>query len=93
MTLPNLKCATAVRDGGIDAMAALDTALREAISDISLEDATELKRKFGQAMGEIVEQVINPALKSFPELTPDESTWREVAKARASARANGTCHR
>ena len=87
MILPNLICATAVRDEGIDAMAALDSVLREALSDASLEEATRLKLIFGQIMGEIAEQIINPALRSFPELVPDESTWAEIARARATARA------
>lgn len=88
MTLPTIDCARLVRDGGIDAMAALNEALREAVVGLSQQDQQNLKRAFGQVMGEIIEKIVNPAVRAFPELVPDESTWATVAKARAALRSN-----
>ena len=90
MKLPTLASARHVRDGGIDAMAALDEALREALVDLDPQEQHELKRAFGDVMGELVETLINPAIRAFPELDASEDTWRAVARARAAARANET---
>jgi hypothetical protein len=84
MTLPTIGCARSVRDGGIDAMAALNEALREAIVGLSPQDQQALQLTFGQVMGEIIEKTA----QAFPELEPSQDTWATVAKARAAARAN-----
>ena len=88
MTPPTIACAVALRDGGIDAMAALDDALREAIAGVSAEHADELKLAFGRVMAEVSDTLINPAVRAYPQLNPDEPTWIAVAKARAGARFN-----
>jgi len=88
MTLPDLTCARHVRDGGIDAMAALNEALREALVGLAPEHHHDLKQAFGRVMAEVVETLINPAVRAFPELEPSEDLWRTVAIARASARAS-----
>jgi hypothetical protein len=67
-------------------MAALDSALPAALLGLSDEQARELKRMFGNVMGEIVEQIINPAVKAFPELETDAITWCQIAKERATLR-------
>jgi hypothetical protein len=87
MKPPHINCARIVRDGGIDAMAALNEALREALHGLSPQDQESLKLSFGRAMGEVVDALINPAVQAFPELEPDEATWTSVAKARARLRA------
>lgn len=79
--------ARAARDGGIDAVAALDAALPAALAGLPVEQATHLKRLFGNLMGEIIDQVVQPAVRSFPELALDESTWQAVAGDRASIRS------
>jgi len=84
----NIDSARHLRDGGIDAMAALDHALREAMGGVSLEEQQALKQAFGKVMGEITVELINPAVHAFPELAPDESTWAQVARSRAAARAD-----
>jgi len=53
MTPPTIGSARHVRDGGIDAMAALNDALRQAIAGLTPPQQLELKRAFGQVMGEI----------------------------------------
>jgi hypothetical protein len=89
MTLPNIDCARIVRDGGIDAMAALNAALINAIVGLPALDQERLKLNFARAMAEITIEVINPAAAAFPELEPDEDTWKSVARVRATARADG----
>jgi hypothetical protein len=92
MKPPTLNCARALRDGGIDAVAALNDALRDALVDLSPEHGSELKRAFGEAMAAILEVTLHPAVHAFPELDPDEATWIAIAKARASARAAMSDH-
>jgi hypothetical protein len=82
----NIESARAMRDGGIDAMAALDSALRTALDGISQEHSAELKDTFGKVMGEVVLEIINPAIKAFPGLAVDDAAWRQIAIARAAAR-------
>jgi hypothetical protein len=86
MTTTSLSSARYVRDGGIDAMAALDDALGHAIVGLPARERHELKVAFGQIMGEITVRLINPTLSAFPELKLDEASWAEVARARAAAR-------
>lgn len=76
-----------MRDGGIDAVAALDDALREALVDLPAEKAEAIKHAFGRAMSAVLDETVNPAVRAFPELEPDDDTWRQVVKARAAARA------
>jgi hypothetical protein len=90
MTLSKIECALEVRDGGIDAMAALNLALIRAINGLDPQEQEKLKRTFGQVMGQIAEEIINPVIAAYPELDPDEATWAAVAKTRAAERASGT---
>lgn len=81
MNPPTLQFARAARDGGIHALAALDYALAEAINGLPLdhglsdEQIRALKQAFGKAMGEIVDKIINPAVRAFPELEPSQAVW------------------
>ena len=88
MTSLTFDSARHIRDGGIDAMAALDHALGRAIVGLPPQQQQELKRAFGQIMGEITVTLINPAVTAFPELKPDDRMWASIAKARAVARSN-----
>ncbi len=85
-----IESARAARDGGIDAVAALDAALPAAVAGLPVERATALKHLFGNLMGEVIDHVIQPAVRSFPELALDESTWRAVAGERARIRSSRT---
>lgn len=87
MNPSTLTCARAVRDGGIDAMAALDSALPAALVGLSADQARELKRTFDVVMAEIVDRLINPAVRAFPERAPDRPTWAAIARERAKLRA------
>ena len=88
MTPSTIDSARHIRDGGIDAMAALDHALSQAMVGVSSQEQQVLKRAFGKVMGEITVELINPAVSAFPELKPDESTWVTVARSRAAARSD-----
>lgn len=83
-----LNAARALRDGGIDATAALDEMVRETLSHLPEEQHADVKRAAGNAMGVVADEIINRAIKAFPELNPDEKTWIEVAKSTASKRAS-----
>ena len=39
-------------------------------------------------MGELIQEIVNPAVRALPELEPDESTEVAITKARAMERAN-----
>jgi hypothetical protein len=62
---------------------ALDNAMREALVGLSEPDQRKIKLAIGHVMGEIVEKLINPTVRAFPELQPDQITCSAVAKARA----------
>ncbi len=85
-----IESARAARDGGIDAVAALDAALPAALAGLQAEQATALKHLFGNLMGEVIDHVIQPAVRSFPELALDESKWQAVAGERARIRSTRT---
>lgn len=84
--MPTRACAVALRDGGIDAVAALDTALALALHDVPEVHKAEIKRVIGKAMSDILDATLHPAIRAFPDLEPDESTWKAVVHARAASR-------
>lgn len=81
MNPPTLEFARAIRDGGIHAMAALDFSLHQAMNSLGTEhgltdDALkELKLAVGHAMSEMIDRMINPAIRAFPELDPSDASW------------------
>lgn len=86
MKLATRESALALRDGGIDAMAALDHALA-CVLDLAPEEAhTGLKRTFGQAMSAIMDATLLPAVRAYPELQPGEDTWRAAVRERLTER-------
>jgi hypothetical protein len=86
MNLSTRDCALALRDGGIDAVAALDTALALALRDVPESERRDMKRAIGRAMGQVLDVTVFAAMRAFPELEPDEVTWKAVVQARATAR-------
>jgi len=81
---PTLQFARAARDGGIRAVAALDFSLAQAMTapgadhGLSDEQLEGLKRLFALAMGEVIDRLINPAVRAFPELEPSQEIWAAV---------------
>ena len=51
MTFATVDSARLIRDGGIDAKAALDAVIFEAIAGLSPQEQQFIKRAFGEAMG------------------------------------------
>ncbi|WP_028102115.1 hypothetical protein [Pseudoduganella violaceinigra] len=88
MKTQTIETARIMRDGAIDAMAALNAAVELALVDLPQERAAELKHATGDAMGEICEKIIFPAIRAFPELELDQAGWSEVARTRARARSS-----
>ena len=85
-----LEAARLLRDGCIDAAAALDTALRDALKRLPKEDRSTWTQAIGRAMAEVFDQVMNPALVAFPELEVDEAAWVKIAREQAAKRASAS---
>jgi hypothetical protein len=88
MNFTNIDSARAARDGGIDAIAALDAAVLPALAGMSDDEATQLKRTVGHLMGEVIDRLLRPAMRAFPELAVNvEAEWSGIARERARARS------
>jgi len=88
MNFTRIDSARAARDGGIDAIAALDAAILPALAGMSEDEAMQLKRTVGHLMGEVIDRLVNPAIRAFPELAVNEQTeWSGIARGRARARS------
>lgn len=83
-----LEAARLLRDGCIDAAAALDTALSDALKELPTDDRSTWARATGRAMAEVFDQVMNPALAAYPELEVDEAAWIKIAREQAAKRAS-----
>lgn len=86
MTPPSIECARGMRDAGIDAMAALTSVFPDLLHGLSEQDAREVKTAFGNVMGEVVDRLINPAVRAYPELKTDDAAWAAIVKERAIER-------
>lgn len=78
--------AKALLDGGIDATAALDSALQRVLQHSPADDHPALKKAFGSAMAGVLEATVNVALAAYPQLQPDRAGWLGIAKACAAGR-------
>ncbi|MGY4495358.1 hypothetical protein [Pseudomonas sp. TE3610] len=79
--------ARALRDGGIDALAALDAALADTLALLPEAQHAEVKRAIGKAMGAVIEETISRAVSAFPQLSPQQAGWSSIAKAKLMKRA------
>src|SRR5450830_659706 len=81
MNPPTREFARAARDGGIHAVAALELSYSQAMSTLGVNHGLadsqlkELKLAFAHAMSEMIDRMINPAIRAFPELDPSQSVW------------------
>jgi len=82
-----LSAARMLRNGGIDACAALNSALIDALTELPADLHKEAKLSIGRAMAAVLDETVNKAVAAFPELEPDEKTWLEVVKSQARKRA------
>jgi hypothetical protein len=83
-----IESARILRDGGIHAVAALNAALADAITDIPVDRQQEIKRAVGHAMAAVLDATVESAVRAYPELEPDDATWAAVARARAARLAS-----
>lgn len=90
MKLGSLTAATAVRDAGIEAMDALNALVLEIGSTLPEAESKALRLAIARSMDSILENLVNPALREYPALDVDESTWGSIATARARARLSAT---
>ena len=82
-----IDCARVLRDGGIHAVAALNSALADALAEIPSDRQQEIKHAIGRAMAAVLDETVEPAVRAHPELEPDDATWASVARARAAGLA------
>ncbi|MDH1265279.1 hypothetical protein [Pseudomonas sp. GD03944] len=78
MSLP-FPAAEALRDAGIQAAAALNEGLAEALRHLPEDAHADLKRSVGRVMGSIFSATLHAAIQAHPELDPDDETWRRIA--------------
>lgn len=88
ISFPTLESARQARNGGIDAMAALDSVIYDAISGLPPEQQKIVKYAFGDARAAIVENLINPAVFAYPALETDQAACSEIAQALAYSHAH-----
>jgi hypothetical protein len=93
MKVPNVECARSVRNCCIDAMDALDEALREVEEHLSGEESQGLRLAIGRSMDVILTEMVNPVLRDFPELEEDEERWGDIAIEQARRRVAETTKR
>ena len=86
MKLGTLTAATAVRDAGIEAMDALNSLVLEIGPTLSEADGKALRLAVARSMTSILDNLVNPALREYPALDVDESTWGGIAVSRARTR-------
>jgi hypothetical protein len=86
MKVPNVECARAVRDCGIDAMDALNEILHRVEEQLPPEDRRILRRTIAGAADAILTELVNPVLRDFPELDEDEDKWGAIAIEQARRR-------
>jgi hypothetical protein len=92
MKVPNVECARAVRDGCIDAMDALNEVLKIE-KQLSAEERRGLRRALAGAADVILTELVNPALRDFPDLEEDEERWGEIAIEHARRRVAESANR
>lgn len=82
-----VNAARALRDGGIDAMAALDQMLIQALKYLPETQHADIKRVTGRLMGAVAMETINKAIAAYPELNPDDETWTAVVISKGLERS------
>jgi hypothetical protein len=85
-----MTAATAVRDAGLEAMDALNSLVLEIGTTLPEADSKALSLAVARAMDSLLENLVNPALREYPALDVDESTWGDIAATRARARLSAT---
>ena len=88
MKVANNTSALALRDSCFEAMDALNQGLVECLGRLPGDDEDEVRLRVGTAMNGILENLLEPLLRSHPELEVSEALWGEVARRRRITRTN-----
>lgn len=86
MKLGSFTTAKTVRDAGIEAMDALNALVLEIGRSLPEAESKALRLAVARSMDSILENLVNPALREYPALDVDESTWESIAVTRARMR-------
>jgi DNA-binding transcriptional LysR family regulator len=86
MKLTRVETARLMRDAAIEAMDALNAIIVEAEPHLSEAESEELRLAVARSMSAILDNIVNPVLKEYPELEVDEDSWGDIAATRARAR-------
>jgi hypothetical protein len=89
MKLNSLENARLARDAGIEAMDALSFLVEELVPKLQEPDKKELRLAVAKSMSTILDNIVNPVLREYPELDVDEDSWGDIAAARGRARLLG----
>ena len=81
-----LNAARMLRDGGIDACAALNSMLIEVLAEFPGEQHREIKLPIARLMAAIFDETVNKAVAAYPELNPSEEVWIEAVRTQAEKR-------
>lgn len=84
--LMSIDTARLIRDGGIEAMDALNAILDEALPRLSGSEEKELRLAIARTISAILDNIVNPALREHPQLEVDEDSWGAIAVARSKER-------
>lgn len=86
MKLGSFTAAKTVRDAGIEAMDALNALTLELDGKLPEAESKALRLAIARSMDSILENLVNPALREYPVLDVDESTWGTIAATRTRTR-------
>ncbi|SEQ94673.1 hypothetical protein SAMN05216600_11243 [Pseudomonas cuatrocienegasensis] len=75
-----------LRDGGIDACAALNSMLIEVLAETPAEQHREIKLPIARLMAAIFDETVNKAVAAYPELNPSDEVWIEAVRTQAEKR-------
>ena len=88
MKLSNGGSALALRDSCFEAMDALNQGLVECLGNLPGNEEDEVRLGVGMAMNGVLENLLEPLLRSHPELEVSEDLWGEIARRRRIVRTN-----
>ncbi|KAF0811183.1 hypothetical protein A167_00215 [Alcanivorax sp. S71-1-4] len=78
--------ARALRDGGIDALGALDSALANMLVHLPEEAHLDVRRVVGHLRDNVLLETVRKAVSAYPELEADREVWAEAILQRLEAR-------
>jgi DNA-binding transcriptional LysR family regulator len=82
MKLPDTDTAKIVRDKCIQAFDVINDVYVEVEGRLAEEDRRDFRLAVGHTMAAILENLLEPTLKQYPEWEVDTAQWREIAQQR-----------